>query len=80
VIRRRRTPRFSDLVDRLEAGERLWATELSTGEKVLQQTLAEIFDGRSQLIVYHFMFGPPTRRAVRSARPGRTHTTAPCRI
>jgi predicted dithiol-disulfide oxidoreductase (DUF899 family) len=23
------------------------------------QTLAELFDGRSQLLVYHFMFGPP---------------------
>src|SRR5438132_13893871 len=23
------------------------------------QMLAELFDGRSQLIVYHFMFGPP---------------------
>jgi len=23
-----------------------------------QQTLAELFDGRSQLLVYHFMFGP----------------------
>src|SRR2546430_2081723 len=23
------------------------------------KTLAELFDGRSQLIVYHFMFGPP---------------------
>ncbi|RJG12057.1 DUF899 domain-containing protein [Pseudomonas cavernicola] len=23
-----------------------------------QQTLAELFDGRSQLVIYHFMFGP----------------------
>src|SRR3954447_1530536 len=23
------------------------------------KTLAELFDGRSQLMVYHFMFGPP---------------------
>ncbi len=23
-----------------------------------KQTLSELFDGRSQLIVYHFMFGP----------------------
>jgi predicted dithiol-disulfide oxidoreductase (DUF899 family) len=23
-----------------------------------KQTLAELFDGRSQLVVYHFMFGP----------------------
>jgi predicted dithiol-disulfide oxidoreductase (DUF899 family) len=24
-----------------------------------RQTLADLFDGRSQLVVYHFMFGPP---------------------
>jgi predicted dithiol-disulfide oxidoreductase (DUF899 family) len=24
-----------------------------------QRTLAELFDGRSQLVIYHFMFGPP---------------------
>jgi predicted dithiol-disulfide oxidoreductase (DUF899 family) len=23
-----------------------------------QQTLAQLFDGRSQLLIYHFMFGP----------------------
>src|SRR4029077_3358793 len=23
------------------------------------QTLADLFDGRTQLLVYHFMFGPP---------------------
>jgi predicted dithiol-disulfide oxidoreductase (DUF899 family) len=26
-----------------------------------KETLADLFDGRSQLIVYHFMFGPPVR-------------------
>ena len=30
--------------------------------------LAELFDGRSQLFVYHFMFGPSYRRAARPAR------------
>jgi len=25
------------------------------------RTLAELFDGRAQLVVYHFMFGPPPR-------------------
>jgi predicted dithiol-disulfide oxidoreductase (DUF899 family) len=30
--------------------------EFETGEGV--KTLAELFDGRSQLLVYHFMFGP----------------------
>jgi predicted dithiol-disulfide oxidoreductase (DUF899 family) len=29
--------------------------ETETGSK----TLAELFDGRSQLMIYHFMFGPP---------------------
>src|SRR4051795_5414773 len=28
-----------------------------TGEGI--KSLAELFDGRSQLLVYHFMFGPP---------------------
>jgi predicted dithiol-disulfide oxidoreductase (DUF899 family) len=29
-----------------------------------ERTLAELFDGRAQLIVYHFMFGPNFTRAV----------------
>jgi predicted dithiol-disulfide oxidoreductase (DUF899 family) len=38
----------------VEVGEEyLFATESGT------KTLAELFDGRSQLLVYHFMFGPP---------------------
>src|SRR5712672_3069874 len=33
------------------------------------RSLAELFDGRSQLLVYHFMFGPQyTSAAARSAR------------
>ena len=34
--------------------------ERSTGSKPTRarRTLAELFDGRSQLLVYHFMFGP----------------------
>jgi predicted dithiol-disulfide oxidoreductase (DUF899 family) len=41
------------------------------------KTLAELFDGRSQLVVYHFMFGPqytagcPTRSAGLSSICGR---------
>jgi predicted dithiol-disulfide oxidoreductase (DUF899 family) len=35
--------------------EKDYAFEAEDGTK----TLAELFDGRSQLIVYHFMFGPP---------------------
>jgi predicted dithiol-disulfide oxidoreductase (DUF899 family) len=38
-------------------------------------SLADLFSGRSQLLVYHFMFGPTTRRAVRRARRSRTGST-----
>jgi len=41
-----------------------------------KETLADLFDGRSQLIVYHFMFGPesPRCRSERSGRePGFSH-------
>jgi predicted dithiol-disulfide oxidoreductase (DUF899 family) len=31
-----------------------------------QRTLAELFDGRSQLIVYHFMFGPDDEQGCKS--------------
>jgi predicted dithiol-disulfide oxidoreductase (DUF899 family) len=33
-------------------------TEYRFGTEGGERTLAELFDGRSQLIVYHFMFGP----------------------
>jgi predicted dithiol-disulfide oxidoreductase (DUF899 family) len=36
--------------------EQDWEFETTSGKK----TLAELFDGRSQLIVYHFMHGPNT--------------------
>jgi len=35
--------------------EKEYAFETAEGRK----TLVELFDGRSQLLVYHFMFGPP---------------------
>jgi predicted dithiol-disulfide oxidoreductase (DUF899 family) len=35
--------------------EKQYSFETSTGTK----SLAELFDGRSQLLIYHFMFGPP---------------------
>jgi predicted dithiol-disulfide oxidoreductase (DUF899 family) len=35
--------------------EKDYSFETAEGRK----TLAELFDGRSQLLVYHFMFGPP---------------------
>ena len=38
-------------------------------------SLADLFRGRSQLLVYHFMFGPRTRRAVRPVRLSRTAST-----
>ena len=34
-----------------------------------RETLAELFDGRSQLIVYHFMFGPGLGRKAASGVP-----------
>jgi predicted dithiol-disulfide oxidoreductase (DUF899 family) len=39
-------------------------------------TLAELFDGRSQLMVYHFMFGPATRADAPAARRPPTASTA----
>ena len=33
-----------------------------------QRTLGDLFAGRSQLLVYHFMFGPTWTRGVPSAR------------
>src|SRR5581483_8532565 len=37
------------------AVEKEYRFETSAGTR----TLAELFEGRSQLVVYHFMFGPP---------------------
>ena len=39
------------------------------------ETLSELFDGRSQLIVYHFMFDPRSTTAASTARSGRTAST-----
>jgi predicted dithiol-disulfide oxidoreductase (DUF899 family) len=41
--------------------------------------LAELFDGRSQLLVYHFMLGPSYEAGVRPARRWLTPSTAPSR-
>lgn len=38
------------------------------------KTLAELFDSRSQLMVYHFMFGPPGTPAARFAHRSRTRS------
>jgi predicted dithiol-disulfide oxidoreductase (DUF899 family) len=53
--------------------------EYSFGTGQGPRTLSELFDGRSQLIVYHFMVGRPTLRSVRSARRRQTPSTVPCR-
>ena len=39
-------------------------------------TLADLFAGRSQLLVYHFMFGPGYEAAARPARRSRTASAA----
>ena len=44
-------------------------------------SLADLFRGRSQLIIYHFMFGPDTQAAARHALRTRTALTAsPCTL
>jgi predicted dithiol-disulfide oxidoreductase (DUF899 family) len=40
-------------------------------------TLADLFGGRHQLIVYHFMFGPGWEEGARAARSWPTISTAP---
>lgn len=54
---------FTRLRDKLTAARRRLPWEAVTKEYVFdgpdgRQTLAQLFDGRSQLVVYHFMFGP----------------------
>jgi predicted dithiol-disulfide oxidoreductase (DUF899 family) len=54
---------FTRLRDELSRRRRELPWELVEKEYVFdgprgKQTLAELFDGRSQLVVYHFMFGP----------------------
>jgi predicted dithiol-disulfide oxidoreductase (DUF899 family) len=39
-------------------------------------SLKDLFRGRSQLLVYHFIFGPTTQRGVRLAQRTRTASTA----
>jgi predicted dithiol-disulfide oxidoreductase (DUF899 family) len=47
-----------------------YAFETSDGTK----TLAELFDGRSQLLVYHFMFGPSVEGWPEAGCPGCSYT------
>ncbi len=54
---------FTRLQDEINQQRRALPWEAVTKQYVFdgpdgKQTLAELFDGRSQLIVYHFMFGP----------------------
>jgi predicted dithiol-disulfide oxidoreductase (DUF899 family) len=58
-----REKEFTRARDALSQARRELPWEAVTKEYVFdgplgRQTLAELFDGRSQLIVYHFMFGP----------------------
>jgi predicted dithiol-disulfide oxidoreductase (DUF899 family) len=56
--------------------EKEYSFETEEGTK----TLAELFDGRSQLIAYHFMFGPAYEAGCPVCSSGADTTTAPCRI
>ena len=47
-----------------------YSFETSEGTK----TLAELFDGRSQLVVYHFMFGPTVEGWPEAGCPGCSYT------
>ena len=47
-----------------------YAFETNEGTK----TLAELFDGRSQLVVYHFMFGPTVEGWPEAGCPGCSYT------
>src|SRR5439155_23560728 len=40
------------------------------------ETLAELFDGRNQLLVYHFMFGPTVEGWPEAGCPGCSFTAA----
>ena len=53
---------------RLEKDYRL---DTDDGEK----PISELFDGRSQLLVYHFMFGPSYQSVARSTRRSLTAST-----
>ena len=55
--------------------EKEYSFETDEGTK----TLAELFDGRSQLLVYHFMFGPDYTAGCPDCSSSRTPSTAPSR-
>ena len=73
---------FTHLRDELGQQRRDLPWEAVTEEYVFEgpdgtQSLPQLFDGRSQLIVYHFMFPRSGTRDARTARSGPTTSTAP---
>jgi len=50
--------------------EKIYVFDSAVGKK----TLADLFDGRSQLIVYHLMFGPEWKEACPSCSFNMDHT------
>ena len=78
----RREKEFTRLRDELSRQRRELPWEAVTKEYAFDapggsETLAELFDGRSQLVVYHFMFEPEAgTRAASTARSGPTTSTA----
>ena len=66
-----REKQFTDERDRLSAARRdlpwVRVTENYVFERARgKATLAELFDGRSQLVIYHFMFGPDWKAGCKS--------------
>ena len=47
-----------------------------SSEALLVEQFADLFDGRSQLVIYHFMLGPGWSRAALAALTSPTTTTA----
>jgi len=71
---------FTRRRDELSARRRALPWEAVDKEYVFEgpdgeETLSDLFAGRSQLIVYHFMFDPEWARAARAARSGPTTST-----
>jgi predicted dithiol-disulfide oxidoreductase (DUF899 family) len=72
---------FTRLLDQLSRQRRELPWETVTKEYVFEgpngkTTLAELFEGRSQLVIYHFMFGPMRSRIPRTG-PMRAASSVP---
>ena len=78
LAKEREATHLRDEVSRLrlqlpwEKVEKNYAFDTPSGK----QTLAELFEGRSQLIVYHFMFGPDWKEGCPSCSFNMDHTDA----